>query len=86
VLNLGTFDSPDESRAPEKTQVDVVHMGGATAACMTFDPGWKWSDWIKPVAGTDSCQLRHDVGVVHSGRLRVKHGVRGGVEPESTCK
>jgi hypothetical protein len=66
------FDSPDESRAPEKTQVDVVHMGGATAARMTFDPGWKWSDCIKPVAGTDSCQLRH-VGVAHSGRLRVKH-------------
>jgi hypothetical protein len=66
------FDSPDETRAPEKTQVDVVHIGGATAARMTFDPGWRWSDCVKPVAGTDSCQMRH-VGVVHSGRLHVEH-------------
>jgi hypothetical protein len=66
------FDSPDETRAPDKTQVAVVHLGGATAARMTFDPGWKWSDCIKPVAGTESCQLRH-VGVAHSGRLHVKH-------------
>jgi len=66
------FDSPDESRTPDKTQVDVVRMGGATAARFTFEPGWKWSECVKPVAGTDSCQARH-VGVVHAGRLHVAH-------------
>lgn len=66
------FDSPDETRTPEKTQVAVVHMGGATAARMTLQPGWKWSECIKPVAGTDSCQMRH-VGLVQSGNLHVKH-------------
>src|SRR5215213_8381763 len=67
------FESPDESRTPEKTQVNVVRLGGGTtAARFTFEPGWKWSECIKPVAGTDSCQARH-VGVVHSGRLRVTH-------------
>ena len=67
-----TFDSPDETRTPDKTRVDVVRMGGATAARMTFEPGWKWSECVKPVAGTDSCQARH-VGVVQAGRLHVKH-------------
>src|SRR5204862_419904 len=43
-----------------------------TAARMTFEPGWKWSDCVKPVAGTDTCQLRH-IGVVGSGRLTVRH-------------
>ena len=66
------FDSPDETRTPDKTKVDVVRMGGVSAARMTFDPGWKWSECVKPVAGTDSCQARH-VGVVQSGTLHVTH-------------
>ncbi len=66
------FDSPDETRTPEKTRVDVVRYGDTTVARMTFEPGWKWSECVKPVAGTDSCQLRH-VGVVGSGRLAVTH-------------
>jgi mannose-6-phosphate isomerase-like protein (cupin superfamily) len=66
------FESPDETRTPDKTQVDVVRMGATTAARMTFEPGWRWSDCVRPVAGTESCQARH-VGVVHSGRLAVKH-------------
>src|SRR5215210_5050807 len=47
-------------------------MGGATAARLTFEPGWRWSECIKPVAGTDSCQVHH-VGVVQSGRIAIKH-------------
>jgi len=66
------FDSPDETRAPDKTRVDVVRAGDTTAARLTFEPGWKWSECVKPVAGTESCQLRH-VGVVHSGQMVVKH-------------
>ena len=66
------FDSPDETRTPDKTKVDVVRMSGATAARMTFEPGWKWSECVKPVVGTDSCQARH-VGVVESGHLVVRH-------------
>ena len=66
------FDSADETRTPPKSRVDVVHVGGTTAARMTFEPGWRWSECIKPVAGTDRCQLRH-IGVVGSGRLVVSH-------------
>jgi hypothetical protein len=66
------FDSPDETRTPDKTKVDVVRMGGTTAARFAFEPGWRWSECVKPVAGTDSCQARH-VGVVQSGRLGVSH-------------
>ena len=66
------FDSPDESRTPDKTRVDVLNLGSTSAARLTFEPGWKWSECVKPVAGTDSCQHRH-VGVVGSGTLTVKH-------------
>lgn len=66
------FDSPDETRAPEKTRVDVVNMGGATVGRFAMEPGWRWSECVKPVAGTDSCQHRH-VGVVQAGAMRVTH-------------
>ncbi len=71
-IETGGFDAPDESRTPERSKIDIVRMGSTTAARFSFQPGWKWSECIKPVAGTDSCQARH-VGVVQSGRLHVTH-------------
>ena len=71
-FKVRAFDAPDETRTPDKTQVDVVKMGGTTAARLTLEPGWKWSECIKPIAGTESCQVRH-VGVVQSGRIHVTH-------------
>ena len=71
-VQLLDFDSPDETRSPDKTRVDVVRLGDTTAARFAFEPGWKWSECVKPVVGTDSCQVRH-VGVVQSGRLAVRH-------------
>jgi hypothetical protein len=66
------FDSPDETRTPEKTRIDVVHIGTTAVARFNLQPGWRWSECVKPVAGTESCQARH-VGVVQSGRLGVRH-------------
>ncbi|MDQ3983445.1 MAG: cupin domain-containing protein [Actinomycetota bacterium] len=67
-----SFDSPDETRTPDKTKVDIVKLGNTTAGRFEFQPGWRWSECIKPVAGTDSCQARH-VGLIQSGRLHVVH-------------
>jgi hypothetical protein len=73
-VHVGDFDAPDETRSPAKTRVDVVRMGdGATAARLTLQPGWRWSECVKPVVGTDSCQVRH-VGFLQSGRMGVTHG------------
>ena len=67
-----SFETPDERRAPEKTQVEVVDLGSVKAARMTLQAGWRWSECIKPAAGTESCQVHH-VGTVASGRLHVEH-------------
>ena len=67
-----SFDTPDEVRTPDKTKVDVVRLGGETVARITFQPGWRWSECVKPVARTDSCQARH-VGAIVAGRMRVVH-------------
>ncbi len=71
-LEVGNFDAPDETRAPDKTRVDIVRFGGTSAARMSMEPGWRWSDSIRPVVGGERCQLRH-VGVIHSGTLHVAH-------------
>lgn len=67
-----SFDSPDETRTPDKTKVEVVDLGGAKAARLTAQPGWRWSECIKPVVGGDSCQARH-LGVVTSGKMHIVH-------------
>lgn len=81
-LEVRAFSAPDESRRPDKTQVDVVKMGANTAARLTLEPGWRWSECIKPIVGTESCQVRH-VGVVQSGRMHVIHddGTEGEIGP-----
>ncbi len=71
-LEVGDFSAPDETRAPDKTTVEIVRMGGTSASRMSLEPGWRWSECIKPVAGTDSCQVHH-VGVMISGTLHVAH-------------
>ena len=68
-----SFDSPDEQRRPEKTEVNVVNLGPVKVAKMTLQPGWRWSECIKPVVGTDSCQVEH-IGYLVSGHLQVQHG------------
>jgi hypothetical protein len=67
-----SFETPDERRAPDKTQVEVVDLGSVKAARMTLQPGWRWSECIKPVAGTESCQVHH-VGTVAAGQLHIEH-------------
>ena len=76
------FDNADERRTPDKTQVEVVDLGSVKAARLTLQPGWRWSECIKPVAGTDSCQAHH-VGVIVSGTLHVVHndGTEGDAGP-----
>lgn len=67
-----SFGSPDERRAPEKTEVAVVDLGSVKAAQMTLQPGWRWSECIKPIAGTESCQIHHE-GMVVAGQMHVRH-------------
>ena len=71
-VEVGNFDSPDETRTPDKTTVDVVRMGGVTTARMRLEPGWRWSECVKPVVGGERCQVHH-VGLLHSGTMRVLH-------------
>ncbi len=70
-VEVKSFDSPDETRPFEgKGQAEVVQVGGQPVARGTFEPGWKWSENVKPIAGTDSCEVSH-LGYCVSGRMKV---------------
>lgn len=71
-LEARSFDEPDERRTPEKTTVDLVTIGGTTLGRFTFQPGWRWSEHVKPVVKTEQCQVNH-IGYVLQGRLHVVH-------------
>jgi len=52
-------------------RIDVVELDDVVVGRMTYEPGWRWSTDIKPIAGTELCTYHH-LGVTLSGRLRVE--------------
>jgi hypothetical protein len=71
VLQKKNFQKPDETQIPPNVRIDTIRIGDMTVQKQTFQPGWKWSKDIKPIAGTKSCQVHH-FGIWVSGRIRVR--------------
>ncbi len=71
AMQKKSLSKPDETRPFPKGKMEVVKVGDLTFGKATFEPGWKWSNDVKPIAGTDSCQVAH-VGYVLSGRMTVR--------------
>jgi quercetin dioxygenase-like cupin family protein len=67
-----SFDSADETRPFEdgKGRLDLLTTDRGPIGRATFEPGWRWSQHVKPIAGTDSCEAAH-FGYIVSGRLKV---------------
>ncbi len=70
-FEVKSHSEPDEVRKPERTLVEVVRLEGFTLGRFSFEPGWRWSDCVKPVVKTEYCQASH-VGYVVAGRLTVQ--------------
>ncbi len=54
-----SFAAPDETRTFEHGALDLLKIGGAEIGRLTLQPGWRWSDHVKPIAGTDLCEAPH---------------------------
>lgn len=67
-----SLDAPDETRLFEagKGQLQLVNSDTGAVGRATFQPGWRWSEHVKPIAGTASCQAPH-LGYFISGRMHV---------------
>jgi hypothetical protein len=66
-----SFDAPEEIRSFDKSKIEVVVLGDVKAMRVTNQPGWRWSECVKPAVGTDSCQVGHLIHVI-SGRIVVR--------------
>ena len=65
------INSPDEVRNFPKGKVHLVKLEGVTFGLATFQPGWKWSESVKPMVKTQSCQVLH-TGYQISGKMHVR--------------
>jgi len=64
------FERPDEVRPFDHGKADVVRLGELTIGRQLMQPGWKWSEHVKPIAGTELCEYRH-IGYTLSGRMHL---------------
>jgi quercetin dioxygenase-like cupin family protein len=72
-LEIKSLDSPDEVRpfADDQGAASIVNLTTGSALRGVYEPGWRWSQHVKPIAGTDSCQTNH-IGYVISGRMHIE--------------
>jgi class 3 adenylate cyclase len=70
-LQRQRFSQPTDVRTLPRGRIDVVELDNTVVGRMTYEPGWRWSVDIRPIAGTETCQYHH-LGVTLSGRLRVQ--------------
>jgi quercetin dioxygenase-like cupin family protein len=71
-IEVKSVSSPEETRPFKdgKGEVHVVNVHGQPVLHGTFEPGWRWSEHVKPIAGTDSCQANHVLYCI-SGRMGI---------------
>ncbi len=67
-----SLDKPEEVRPFDggTGQLELVNVAGGPVGRATFLPGWRWSEHVKPIAKTDSCQAPH-LGYYVSGHMKV---------------
>ena len=80
-----SFDAPEEIRPFEGDtgQLELVNLESGPVGRATFKPGWKWSDHVKPIAGTESCQSRPHGLSAWRRRIESGHGRRRGGRPST---
>ena len=54
-----TFQTPDEVRTFERGRAELVEIGGGVVGRLVLEPGWRWSEHVKPIAGTEWCEAPH---------------------------
>lgn len=70
LLGRKSFDAADEVRSFDKGRLEIVTVSGHTIGRATFEPGWRWSESVKPIAQTELCEAQH-LGYVVNGRMHV---------------
>jgi len=54
-----TFREPEEIRPFPHGRAEIVTVGDSEVGRLVFEPGWRWSVDVAPIAGTPSCEAPH---------------------------
>jgi hypothetical protein len=71
TVEQADFGTPDEVRAFERGRAEILSIGGTEIGRLVLEPGWRWSDHVKPLAGTELCEAPHFQYLI-SGRVGVR--------------
>lgn len=72
LIEKASFEKPDETRPFQAHgRLELVNTEGGAIGRGTFEAGWRWSNDVKPIVGTESCQAHH-IGYVLSGSMTVR--------------
>jgi class 3 adenylate cyclase len=63
-----SLEMPDETRTIPNGRTDIWNLGDFVVGRIRFEPGWRWSKDVKPIAGTDWCEYHH-LGLMIEGTL-----------------
>ncbi len=63
-----SLDMPDEERKLPNGGVQIWELGDFVVGKVTFEPGWRWSKDVKPIAGTEWCEYHH-LGLIIQGSV-----------------
>lgn len=63
--------TPDEVREFPNGTAEIFSVGGDEIGRLTFRPGFRWSNDLKPIAKTESCEAPHFQYHL-SGRLAIR--------------
>jgi class 3 adenylate cyclase len=67
--------APDETLSFPKGSAATVRVGDLVVGRLEQQPGWRWSEQVKPIAGTASCQFHHiGVGIAGAAMIRMDDG------------
>jgi class 3 adenylate cyclase len=69
-LHFKLFSQPDDIRSMSRAEARIVELDEVSVGLARWEPGWRWSTDLRPVAGTESCEFHH-LGYAVSGSLHV---------------
>ena len=79
MIEVKHVDKADERRDFPRGHLEVLNLTGLVFGVATFEPGWRWSESVRPIAGTELCEVHHNAYIVE-GRMRIR--MRDGSEAE----
>jgi hypothetical protein len=66
-----SFGKQSETREFPNGKAEILRVGDGEVGRLVFQPGWRWSKDVKPIAGTESCEAPHFQYHL-SGRLAIR--------------